>query len=108
MRQRTNRDSKGRNQAPVALKSLKNDGSRVAPEKRLAESLERETASHALVEALEQQTATSEIRRTIAHAQTDTQRCRHHRAERRPALPWCAAAVFLTHGGSCTNRLTGC
>ena len=87
---------------PVALKSLKNDGSRVRDlEKRLAESLERETAKgHALVEALEQQTATSEILRTIAHAQADTQPVFDTIVRSAARLCHGAhAAVFLTHGG---------
>src|ERR1700687_785819 len=87
---------------PVALKSLKNDGSRVRDlEKRLAESLERETAKgHALVEALEQQTATSEILRTIAHAQADTKPVFDTIVRSAARLCHGAhAAVFLTHGG---------
>src|SRR5712664_546912 len=86
----------------VARKSLKDEASeRRDLEKRLAESLERETAKgHALVEALEQQTATSEILRTIAHAQTDTQPVFDTIVRSAARLCHAAnAALFLTHGG---------
>jgi two-component system, NtrC family, sensor kinase len=67
---------------PIARKSPKNEGSGVRDlQKRLAESLEREKATgallqeknRALAEALDQQTATTDILRVIPQSPTDVQ-----------------------------------
>ena len=79
---------------PVSDKSRKHEGARVGDlERRLAEALKREDA------ALENQTATSEILRTIAHAQSDVQPVFDTIV--RSAARLCHAvnaAVFLTDG----------
>ena len=67
---------------PVAGKSPKNEGARIRDlEERLAEALERQTATaealqarnRELAEAHEQQTATSEILQVISRSPTDVQ-----------------------------------
>jgi GAF domain-containing protein len=86
--------AKGESKRPVARKSGKGEGSRAGDlETRLAEALKREAA------ALENQTATSEILRTIAHAQSDVQPVFDTIV--RSAARLCHAvnaAVFLTDG----------
>jgi len=61
---------------------------------------ELQTRNRQLMESLDQQTATSEILRTIAHAQTDTQPVFDTIVRSAARLCHAAnAALFLTHGG---------